>query len=54
MKLNNSYFLLAQEEIRKASSKKLRSLLKKDIDVNLHDIISYELFEVREAGRGES
>jgi len=54
MKLNNSYFLLAHEEIQKASSEKLRNLLKEDIDVNLHDMISYELFEVREAGRGES
>ena len=44
---------LTQEEIRKASSSKLRNLLKEDIDVVLHDMISYELFEVREAGRGE-
>ena len=44
---------LTQEEIRKASSSKLRNLLKEDIDVELHDMISYELFEVREAGRGE-
>ena len=44
---------LTQEEIRKASSIKLRNLLKEDIDVELHDMISYELFEVREAGRGE-
>ena len=44
---------LTQEEIRKASSSKLRNLLKEDIDVDLHDMISYELFEVREAGREE-
>ena len=44
---------LTIEEIRRASNKKLRSLLKEDIDVDLHDMISYELFEVREAGRGE-
>ena len=37
---------LTQEEIRKASSSKLRNLLKEDIDVELHDMISYELFEV--------
>ena len=36
------------EEIKKASSDYLRSLLKEDIDVDLHDMISYELFEIRE------
>ena len=45
---------LAIEEIRRASSSKLRSFLKEDIDVDLHDMISKELFEVREAGRGEN
>ena len=44
---------LTNEEIRNASSSKLRSILKEDIDVDLHDMISYELFEVREAGKGE-
>ena len=44
---------LTIEEIRRASSSKLRSFLKEDIDVDLHDMISYELFEVREAGKGE-
>ena len=44
---------LTNEQIRRASSSKLRSLLKEDIDVDLHDMISYELFEVREAGKGE-
>ena len=44
---------LTIEEIRRASNKKLRSLLKEDIDVDLHDMISKELYEVREAGRGE-
>jgi hypothetical protein len=44
---------LTNEEIRRASRSTLRSLLKEDIDVNLHDMISYELFEVREAGKGE-
>ena len=39
---------LTPEQIRNASSSKLRSLLKEDIDVDLHDMISYELFEVRE------
>ena len=45
---------LTHEEIRKASSRKLRSLLKEDIDVDLHDMIFHELFEIRESGRGES
>ena len=45
---------LTIEEIRRASSSKLRSLLKEDIDVDLHDMISKELYEVREAGRGEN
>ena len=44
---------LTNEEIRRASSSNLRSLLQEDIDVDLHDMISYELFEVREAGKGE-
>ena len=44
---------LTIEEIRRASSSKLRSFLKEDIDVDLHDMISKELYEVREAGRGE-
>ena len=38
---------LTPEQIRNASSRKLRSYLKEDIDVDLHDMISYELFEVR-------
>ena len=44
---------LTNEEIRRASSSKLRSLLKEDLPVEIHDMISKELFEVREAGRGE-
>ena len=44
---------LTHDEIRKASNSKLRNLLKEDLDVDLHDMISKELFEVREAGRGE-
>ena len=44
---------LTPEQIRNASSSKLRRYLKEDIDVELHDMISYELFEVREAGKGE-
>ena len=44
---------LTPEQIRNASSSKLRRYLREDIDVDLHDMISYELFEVREAGKGE-
>ena len=44
---------LTIEEIRRASSSKLRNLLKEDLDVEVHDMISKELFEIREAGRGE-
>ena len=44
---------LTIEEIRRASNKKLRSLLKEDLPVEIDDMISYELFEVREAGKGE-
>ena len=44
---------LTIEEIRNASSNYLRKCLKEDINVELHDMISKELFEIREAGRGE-
>ena len=44
---------LTIEEIRRASNSKLRNLLKEALDVDLHDMISYELFEVREAGKRE-
>ena len=44
---------LTYKEICRASNSKLRKLLKEDLDVELHDMISKELFEVREAGRGE-
>ena len=44
---------LTHDEVRRASNSKLRNLLKEDLDVEVHDMISYELFEVREAGRGE-
>jgi len=45
---------LTHDEVRRASNSKLRNLLKEDLDVDLHDMISKELFEVREAGRGEN
>ena len=42
---------LTYQDIREASSNYLRSLLKEDIDVELHDMITKELFEVREQRR---
>ena len=42
---------LTYQDIREASSNYLRSLLKEDIDVELHDIVTKELFEVRETRR---
>ena len=44
---------LTHDEVRRASNSKLRNLLKEDVDVEVHDMISKELFEIREAGRGE-
>ena len=40
-------------EIRRASNAKLLRLLKEDLDDDLYDTIAYELFEYREAGKGE-
>ena len=37
-------FNLTHAEIRQASTTKLRKLLKEDIDVDLHDMIVYELY----------
>ena len=45
---------LTNEEIRRASNSKLRSLLKEHLNAELHDMISKELFEIREAGKGEN
>lgn len=39
---------LTIEEIRKASNSKLLNLLKEDLSVEIHDMISKELFEIRE------
>ena len=47
MKIEN----LTYQDIREASSNYLRSLLKEDIDVELHDMVTKELFEVRETRR---
>ena len=39
---------LSYQDIREATSNYLRSLLKEDIDVELHDMVTKELFEIRE------
>ena len=44
---------LTHDEVRRASNSKLRNLLKEDLPVEIDDMISKELFEIREAGRGE-
>ena len=44
-------FNLTHSEIRQSSTNYLRSLLKEDIDVELHDMVTKELFEVREKRR---
>ena len=46
MKIEN----LTYQDIREASSNYLRSLLKEDIDVELHDMVTKELY-VREQRR---
>ena len=53
MELNNEMNNLTFEEIRKAPTRYLLKCLKEDLDVEIHDMISKELYEVREAGRGE-
>jgi len=42
---------LTYQDIRELSSNYLRSLLKEDIDAELHDMVTKELFEVRETRR---
>ena len=42
---------LTYQDIRELSSNYLRSLLKEDIDVELHDMVTKELFEIRETKR---
>ena len=42
---------LTYQDIREASTNYLRSLLKEDIDAELHDMVTYELFEIREKRR---
>jgi len=39
---------IAPEDIQYASTGFLRQLLKEDLDVEIHDMISYELFEKRQ------
>ena len=38
-------------DIQRASTNYLRSLLKEDIDVELYDMVTKELFEIREQSR---
>ena len=47
MKIEN----LTYQDIRELSSNYLRSLLKEDIDADIHDMVTKELFEVRETRR---
>ena len=42
---------LTYQDIRELSTNYLRSLLKEDIDVELHDMVTKELFEIREQSR---
>ena len=42
---------LTYQDIRELSTNYLRSLLKEDIDVELHDMVTKELFEIREQRR---
>ena len=42
---------LTYQDIRELSSNYLRSLLKEDIDAELHDMVTKELFEIRERRR---
>ena len=42
---------LTYQDIREASYNYLRSLLKEEIDLELHDMVTKELFEVREQRR---
>ena len=41
---NMSEFNLTHSQIRQASTTKLRKILKEDIDVELDDMINYELY----------
>ena len=42
---------LTYQDIREASTNYLRALLKEDSDVELHDMVTKELFEIREQSR---
>ena len=42
---------LTYQDIREASTNYLRSLLKEDIEVELHDMVTKEIFEIRERRR---
>ncbi len=42
---------ITYDDIRRASDNWLRAWLKEDLDPDIHDMISYELFEIRETRR---
>ena len=42
---------ITYDDIRRASDNWLRAWLKEDLDPEIHDMISYELFEIRETRR---
>ena len=42
---------LTLDDIRRASDNWLRAWLKEDLDPEIHDMISYELLEIREQRR---
>ena len=42
---------ITYDDIRSASDNWLRAWLKEDLDPEIHDMISYELFEIRETRR---
>ena len=42
---------ITYDDIRHASDNWLRAWLKEDLDPDIHDMITYELFEIRESRR---
>ena len=42
---------ITYDDIRSASDNWLRAWLKEDLDPDIHDMITYELFEIRETRR---
>ena len=46
--LTHDEIKILNDDIRQSSTTKLRKILKEDIPVELHDMITKELFEIRE------